>query len=299
MASMIAVLAPKVRALALLAALGSIAVAAAPVAWHLAGWSAALPERPAAATAAPEPEPEPVDLGPILALAPFGAIAEPEPEPDAPLGETTLDLELRGVVIQGNPAASTAYIGHEGRTLGYRPGDTVAGTARLVEVAGDRVVLEVGGELQTLSFPDPGGAATASADAASGADASGPDRLRALVEAQTQGGGEAGPEEAEGPMSTQDRIDLWRDRIRANPGEVLDAIGLIPTENGYRIAEEHDSGVGLAGLQTGDLVTSVNGQAVGDVELDRKLFDEVAASGLARVEVRRGDDTIVMSFPLE
>ena len=78
----------------------------------------------------------------------------------------------------------------------------------------------------------------------------------------------------------------------------MDAIGLIPVENGYRVAEQHDSGVGLAGLRADDVVTSVNGQAVGDVERDRQLFDEVAASGQARIEVRRDGRSLVMTFPL-
>lgn len=289
-------LAPLLRAVVLLGALASLAVAAAPVAWHLAGRSAAMPERPTA-EAAPAPAPAlpgPVDVGPILDLAPFGTVAAAA-APERSIGETALDLVLRGVVVQGDPAASMAFVGHEGVTRGYRPGDTIAERAELVEVGPDQVVLEVDGELQTLSFPDPDGAATASAPAA----VSGTDRLRELVAAQAQGGGAQPPEEVAGePQTTQDYIDLWRERIRANPGEVLDAIGLIPTDNGYRIAEEHDSGVGLAGLRAGDVVTSVNGQAVGDVERDRELFDEVAASGQARIEVEREGDTIVMSFPL-
>lgn len=288
----IARLAPWARNLTVLVALGSLAAAAAPVAWHLGGWSAALPERQAAA--APAERPAPPDLGPILDLAPFGAVAAPEPE--GPVAETTLDLVLVGVVLRARPLASTAFIAHEGASQGYRPGDDVAGRARLVEVAAAQVVLEVEGELQTLSFPDPNGERPATAEDAAEAT-SGADRLRALVAARAQGA--AGAEAPDAPLTTPERIDLWRDRIRANPGEVLDAIGLIPTPNGYRIAEEHDSGVGLAGLQAGDVVRSVNGQAVGDVERDRELFDEVAASGLARIEVRRGDRTLTLSFPLE
>lgn len=117
--------------------------------------------------------------------------------------------------------------------------------------------------------------------------------------AQTQDDEVSDDAEDEAPQTTQDYIELWRERIRANPQEVLDTIGLIPTENGYRIAEEHDSGVGLAGLRAGDVVTSVNGQVVGDVERDRELFDDVAASGLARIEVQRDGSTVVMSFPLQ
>lgn len=80
---------------------------------------------------------------------------------------------------------------------------------------------------------------------------------------------------------------------------MLTAIGLIPTPEGYVISEQHDSGVGQAGLRAGDLVKTVNGQAVGNVEQDRQLYDDVAASGMARIEIERDGRTIVMSFPLQ
>jgi len=101
------------------------------------------------------------------------------------------------------------------------------------------------------------------------------------------------------PVTTQDYIDMWRDRIIANPAEVLDTIGLVPGEKGYTIAEKHDVGVNRAGLRAGDIVTSVNGESVGNVDQDRELYDVIAASGLARIEVERNGRTIVMSFPLQ
>lgn len=279
-----------------LAALLSLAVAAAPVAWHLAGWSAAMPAQPAVAGQAAAP-PAPPDLDPVLALAPFGAVPAPDPEPAGPAAETALDLVLEGVLLQPDPAASMALIAHDGVTAGYRPGDPVAGVATLEEVAATQVVLRVGEDLQTLSFPE--GQPEGEAAAPDPATLSGPDRLRQIVAAQTAGdGGGDGGAAAAAPLSVEDRIDLWRERIRANPAEVLDAIGLIPTPEGYRIAEDHDSGVGLAGLRAGDVVRSVNGQAVGDVEQDRQTFDDVAASGLARVEVVRGDRVLTLTFPL-
>jgi general secretion pathway protein C len=80
---------------------------------------------------------------------------------------------------------------------------------------------------------------------------------------------------------------------------MLDQIGLVARENVYRVSEQHDSGVTLAGIRTGDLVRTVNGQPVGNVDRDRRLFDAVAATGLARLEIERDGETIVMSFPLE
>lgn len=272
-------------AMTLLLVLGVVAASAAPVVWHWQGDFAAPPAAQLATPVARATDPlPPVDIGPILTLAPFGVPPE-EVVADAPIGETTLDLILLGVVLRSDPALSRALIANAGTSGLYGPSDPITDRAILVEVAADHVILDVDGTRQTLSFPTPADTAPASA-----AVVSGPDRLLAAVTAQTE---EAAPE------TTADYIDLWRERIIANPGEVLSAIGLIPTPDGYVIAEQHDSGVRQAGLHAGDLVKSVNGQAVGDVERDRQLYDEVAASGMARIEIERDGRTIVMSFPLQ
>lgn len=340
---MFATFASVARVLVLVGALGSLAVAAVPVARHLRGQVEETSDQPAVVTA-PAVEPVPPDLGPILDLAPFGTV-EVTPPPETPMGETTLDFVLQGVVVQDDPDASTAFIFLDGITRGYRPGDTVTEGARLVEVASDRVVLDVNGASQTLSFPDPGegaeGDGYANADVAPDVDAepavaldpeaeadgapdpeteapvteapvlSGPERLRQLVasqtgedeDAETSEESEAEPESLEtpdddGPQTIQTQIDLWRERISANPRDALESMGLIPADDGYRIAEQHDSGVDQAGLQAGDVITSVNGQAVGDMDRDRQLFDEVVASGQARIEVQRDGRTLVLTFPL-
>lgn len=268
----------------LLIMLGLIGAAAAPVVWHWQGDFAAPPAgqtaQPVAATAALPP----ADIGPILALAPFGA-QPPAVVEDTPIGETTLDLTLMGVVVRSDPAQSRALIANAGTSGQYGPGDPLTDHATLVEVATNHVVLDVDGTLQTLSFPVPGDASQPQITTGAGTD-----RLLAAVTAQA---------EAPPPETTTDYIDLWRERLTANPGEVLSAIGLVATPDGYVIADQHDSGVDQAGLRAGDLVKTVNGQAVGDVEKDRQFYNEVAASGMARIEIERDGRTIVMSFPLQ
>jgi general secretion pathway protein C len=53
-----------------------------------------------------------------------------------------------------------------------------------------------------------------------------------------------------------------------------------------------------AGLLPGDVVARVNGQQVGDIVGDQALFENIVASGRARLEVIREGETVVMSFPL-
>jgi general secretion pathway protein C len=269
--------------------LGIVAARAAPVVWHWQG-EVAVDSGPVAmpTAASPEMAVPPVDIGPILALAPFGSVPVAA-EPVRPLGETTLDLVLLGVVVRSDPALSRAMIDASGTVGQFGPQDPINAGAVLVEVAQDHVILQVDGALQTLSFP------VADADGtAPGLPESGTARLAAAIAGQT-----AAVESDPAPATPEDYINLWRERIRANPGEVLTAIGLIATPDGYVIADQHDSGVQRAGLRAGDLVRSVNGQPVGNVDDDRRLYDEVAASGMARIEIERDGRTIVMSFPLQ
>ncbi|TYB83782.1 type II secretion system protein N [Oceaniovalibus sp. ACAM 378] len=273
---------------------GFVAIAAGRTFWHVAGESAAMPAD-RAVTARPDTAPDPVDLTAVIALRPFGSAAPPQAA-DASTTATTLNLSLRGVVLQAEPAQSYALIADGGKTASYSPGDTIAGRAVLLEVAERHVVLNVDGARQTLSFPNSAlpvaGEATAEPVPT---PLSNMDRLRAALGV---GSGSTELKDPPPPETTEEYIDMWRTRIIRNPNQVLGEIGLIATEKGYIVGENPDPGVKLAGLRAGDRVAKVNGQAVGNVEQDRKFFDEVAASGVARLEVVREGTAFVMSFPL-
>ncbi len=275
--------------LVMLAALGSVGWAAAPMFWHLAGEDTIVPPAaPALAPVATEAPPLP-DVGPILALAPFGAA--PVANPETAAAQTTLDLTLLGVIVRDDPSASRALVDDAGRDGYYRTGDEIRAGVRLTDVLSNHVVLDVQGKTELLYFPDSGPAVVEMPTTPEGVDA--------LLAALQRDYVPPVDRTRAPPETTQDYIALWRERIIANPAQVLDQIGLVATENGYRVAEQHDSGVALAGLRAGDLVRTVNGQPVGDVDQDRRFFDEVAASGLARLEIERDGETIVLSFPLE
>lgn len=263
--------------------LGSLATAAAQMTWHAMGESDVLPPRPALA-APTAVSTEPPDTSAIIALAPFGRVEAPVLV-QTETRKTSLNLILRGVVLDDDPARSVAFIASETVTAGYRSGDSVDRKATLLSVEATHVLLDVNGTQEILAFPDP------DAPANPNRELTGLERLSLATES-------ANPADSAEPKTTDDYVNYWRDRIRANPGEVLAEIGLVATEGGYRIADRHDSGVRKAGLRAGDVVTRVNGQQVGDVEQDKKLYDEIAASGQARIEVARGDRTIVMTFPL-
>ncbi|MFZ5962160.1 type II secretion system protein N [Thalassococcus sp. BH17M4-6] len=276
----------------------TLAQAGARLGWHLAGrTSVTLPDtpvaaaRPARATSGPGAEA-------IQALAPFGSAEVTTAAPQAtaqPL--SALGLELRGVFVDRDPARSKAFIARSGKTAVYRIGAEVADQVTLQEITDTHITLDQNGALQKLYFrgatPVDAPTPEALADATPKEDPM--DRLRAAIR---PGRGSLDLRETPNDGSIDGHINMWRERINRNPAEVMETIGLEATGNGYTIRDNPNIGVTLAGLKTGDLVTRVNGQQVGDPTRDRTLYDEIAASGIARLEVVRDGSTLMMSFPL-
>ena len=260
----------------ILTAVSSVAAAGAEVTWRVLGHDRVIP--PIAKLRPPAQEPEAL---PDLAPAQTAAIPQ--------------TLILLGVIVRDDPTRSLALLRSDTTEGNYRIGDEVVPGTMLTSISQNHVTVLTKDTESRLYF--------AGADlVADGPQVpTGAERLLALM---TSGQGSSISEQVDAaaraqPVTTQDYIDMWRDRIIANPAEVLDTIGLVPGEKGYTIAEKHDVGVNRAGLRAGDIVTSVNGESVGNVDQDRELYDVIAASGLARIEVERNGRTIVMSFPLQ
>lgn len=245
------------------------------------------------------------DVGAILAFAPFGradiAVAQADtPQKPAP---TKVNFALRGILAYADTAISRAFIYNGNDTETYRIGDSVEDGVVLVDVLQASVILNIDGTEHELGFDGfirdalpAGQAQTAPPEvppAASG------DPLAQLAAALTAGRGSLDLREAPPPETIDDYIDKWRGRIQRDPAEVMETIGVERTERGYRIKPDPDIGVTLAGLQPGDIVTRLNGQEVGNIDKDRELYDQVAAAGVARLEVERSGETLLMTFSLK
>lgn len=258
----------------------SLGLAAGPVAWRLAGETGQAIGTAAAAAVAEVARP---DLSPILAFAPFGSAVVSAASPQV-IGETGLGLTLMGVTLSIPTSASRAIIagGDSGRAQSYALGSAITANATLAEVARTHVVLQVDGRLETLSFDKPGAKAPVA----------GTKDLRSLIPSNSAPAADA-------PSNDPDAvIARYRAAILQNPQAVMDRLGLEATGDGYRISDSASPGVRQAGFRPGDLVTAVNGQKVGDIASDQGYFDEVAASGKARVELQRDGQSIIMTFPL-
>jgi general secretion pathway protein C len=69
-------------------------------------------------------------------------------------------------------------------------------------------------------------------------------------------------------------------------------------QGGYVVGADSSPQLLRAGLRPGDVIRSVNGQALGDPDADRDLFASAAASGRLRVEVVRDGRTLSLTVPL-
>lgn len=245
----------------------SLWVASAPLVGRVFGQSTALASSPGPQAVAPQPDR--VDLTPVLDFAPFGR-AEGVAEVAVPDGDDS-GLVLLGITMTQVPGQSRAIIaGGDGVTQNFGLGDTIRPGVTLTGVFGDHVTLSRGGQERVLGF-QPGDA-----------------------------GVPAVPTEFAAPQVADDTlISRLRAEIQQDAPGLLARLGLEVAEGGYLVTDAVSGDILQAGLQTGDLISAVNGQPLGDPGSDIARFDLVAAVGTANLSVLRNGATLLMTFPLK
>lgn len=106
-----------------------------------------------------------VDLEELTFFGKPGDDSEPEVTETEDLPETNLQLVLRGVMDGGREQRDSALVEDpDGETKVYRVSESLPGEAVLRKVHQRRVVIERGGSMETLSFPEnePGDSMTVS-----------------------------------------------------------------------------------------------------------------------------------------
>jgi general secretion pathway protein C len=207
---------------------------------------AALPE--ARVTA---PTRQAIDTGEMASWHLFGEVDTPRPQRSALLSgpETSLNLNLRGIVNSDDSGAQLAIIqDNDALTEWYFAiGETVFGLARLEEIYTDRVIISREGRYETLRLPE--------------------ERLAGMaVEPASVLGKRISSEAYVSFMAAQMR-DIHRKMLESerNPWRY---VYYEPVISGSRItglrlaAEEETEFLARYGLQLGDVITSINGQAL-------------------------------------
>ena len=229
-----------------------------------------------------------VDLGDILKASLFGRAPEDQDAGAAlqPTAKTRLPLTLQGVFVAEPPSDSAAIIarkGNAGRL--YAIGDDVPGNATLRAVQAEQVILLRAGQHETLTFPETKPfrrVRTSSPNASAG------NRPTPTPSANAK------PEPERPAESAEELVERYRERLNNNPEQLLDELAMAPVSTGeaagYRVGNLANLPyLSRTGLLAGDLILSVNGRPVGDVQADRSTFNNLLASGSVRIEVQRGE----------
>jgi general secretion pathway protein C len=251
-------------------------------------------ENPAHSTSRTPDRQNKVSINAILSRNLFGeaGVATAVTDNSLPTVETRLPLELLGVFVADDSsdaeddeeAESAAIVAQKGKSGElYVIGQLLPGNAELIEVHADHIVLRRAGSRETLRFPEVSQAPivaslpdVADSDGHTG-DAS----------------GDAAPWTDQTP-SPRDFVTSYQEKIDSDPEGALRDIGVTPiaagSADGYRLDDMAANSPYLSqtGLQPGDVVLSVNGQPVGNIQQDRRQIDNILAQGSARIEVQRG-----------
>lgn len=246
------------------------------------------------------------DLNAILASNLFGAAqASDRAEQATPTVATRLPLELLGVFVADDADNSAAIISQRGRQgILYSVGQDVPGNATLVDVASDHVVLRRAGVRETLHFPSPAEAIAARSRLPTAPLDADSDPADGYVEPEPYedtydedaGGGET--------PDVEEIVNEYRERLEEDPAGAMEELGVSAvsegTAEGYRIGDLAQSPyLSQTGLQPGDVILSVNGRPVGDLDQDRLELANVLAEGSARLEVQRGTRRFFVTASLQ
>jgi general secretion pathway protein C len=213
-------------------------------------------------------------------------VVEVPKEVNAP--KTRLRLELLGVMAASKVENSSAIIAPKGGAgENYRVGDVVQGRTKLAAVHQDKVILDSNGKLETLKFD-----LTRKQGIQKSAKPTPAQR-----KAQARG---TLKDRFKKVRNASDAVSLLRDEVANNPAGALKQLGLETSENGsgYKVSNS-GSMLTQLGLQPGDIILSVNGQTLGNLDDDQMLLEQVTNSGQARLEIQRGNRRFVVNHTIK
>ena len=250
----------------------------------------------------------------------FGSDEQPDDTKVEELATTTLNLTLISVVFdEMNPDMSWARISQgTQKPKKFSHGDRIAGVANLSEVLRDRVILERLGQRELLAFDseyDYFETRELILPVDSATEYSGDSGFihQQMLNNDQPNEGNSSDQDGEGSNSsgqdpsvegqvkgTRELIESYRQRLEENPQQFLKEVGLTPvsedTASGYKVNENLAKQLGL---REGDILTSINGETLGDIESDLPRVLSQMKSSSAKLQVKRGEETISIEIPLD
>lgn len=260
---------------------------------------------------------EAINIAQVKSLAPFGetsaepvATTEAPPAPAATQGiennaaDTQLNLILRGVLSSNDEKAARAIIASGDRADVYGIGDTlpVGNNVTLAKVLDLRVIINNNGSFESLwMYKDDPAAKLGNPVATPPAEWAAP-------------GGYANPPYQQQPPVFADKSPRFDSPAPAAAGDagmaqmgktLADVVAMsIYRENGqvvgYKIRPGRNAEMfNSLGLQTDDIVTSVNGVALSSPGKIMEIYKSMGSATSANLEIRRGGSTVNLDVMLK
>jgi general secretion pathway protein C len=257
---------PRLVSLALAAL---IAVELARIAISLLGGGPVKSPQPVLASVAPRAQHAGFDVQTVVSAHLFGIAAVDSSTQDptnAP--PSTANLVLTGTIATQDPKRGVAIISDGGPAKVYSVGDNVGG-ASLHSVYLDHVILDRGGQLETLLLPR-----------LLGPGMNGPPVVR----------------RAGGDPRTVAAVDNIRRLVQQDPGILDQVMRTVPSYDnaagklrGFRAYPGRNRQIfNKLGLKPGDLVTAINGTPLDDPQRSQDVFNTIQTSDHATVTIERG-----------
>jgi len=263
--------------------------------WLALDWNAPLPSGGSAEIVAPASAPR-ASLSRWHLFGNSVLLQDPRALANAP--ETSLPIDLRGVLSADDPKLGRAFINEGGGERSFRVGDEVAPGVLLDAVYPDRVALSRGGAIEVLKLRGGENAPAAAAAANAGpAMAVSPFASNAARPASTSNAPidltKFGSVTAQNMPMTGIDMEQVKQTLGVDPVTLANQITPMPVmENGKFVGVRLNGGQHAAvltklGLQPEDIVTAINGVSVTDPSRIGPAIAALSQASRIEVSVRR------------
>ncbi len=199
--------------------------------------------------------------------------------------EDNVNLILQGVVVGYPSQFSSAVIKVNDQSDRYQVGESIAPTSyQLAEVYWDRVVLrQSNGTTRELQFKG----------IENGLDQSiVPPVATTSLATSNQNTNQSMPAM---PSQEQNALGQAVQKIQEDRDQYLKDMGVNAAGGGYEVTTRTPAALrSKLGLQPGDRIMSLNGQAVGQGQSDAQLLEQARREGQVKIEIKRGDQVMTI-----
>jgi general secretion pathway protein C len=195
--------------------------------------------------------------------------------------EDNVNLILQGVVVGHPNQFSSAVIKVNDQADRYRVGESIAPTSyQLAEVHWDRVVLrQSNGTTRELQFKG----------IENGLDQS---IVQPAATSLPTTNNQVTPSM---PSQEQNALGQAVQKIQQDRDQYLKDMGVNAASGGYEVTARTPAALrSKLGLQPGDRIMSLNGQAVGQGQSDAQLLEQARREGQVKIEIKRGDQVMTI-----